>query len=115
MTKPIHETADIARFIIAALDTYDDVMENQKIGLADIPSFLKLMGPAEAALKNIQNVPAEILDLTPDEFDKLVAEIRPALTRLPDDLAEEVADEVLTIIKSVVAISNIIRFQSDKA
>jgi hypothetical protein len=107
--KPINETADIARFIIAALAAYDDIMDNDKIGLADIPDFLKLMGPAEAALKGIQEVPAEILDLTTQEFDQLVAEIRPALVRLPDDVAEEVADEVLTIVKSVVAISNIIR------
>ena len=109
MSKPIHETADIARFIIAALNAYDEVMDNGKIGLADIPDFLKLMGPAEAALKGIQEVPAEVLDLTVAEFDQLVAEIRPALARLSDDVAEEVADEVLTIVKSVVAISNIIR------
>jgi hypothetical protein len=109
MSKPINETADIARFIIAALDTYDDVMKDKKVGIADVPALLRLMKPAEAALLNIKDVPAEVLDLTPEEFDKLVGEIRPALTRLPDDVATDVTNEVLTIIRSVVAISTILR------
>jgi hypothetical protein len=103
----IKETKELVSFGLSAGVAIAKALEDGKFGVIDVIKFLPVLKAAKEAFQGVDQIPAELLDLSDIEKDELVQMVKSDFD-LPDDKVEamieagfEVALSVLQIVTSL--------------
>lgn len=106
---PIKETKEllVAGFQGAAI--FKSALADGKIGIGDIGLILPLIGVLNSAVDGIDQVPAELADLSEGEYDELVEAARPYIVDLAPEQIQAVIFEVLAIVKGLLGLFKLLK------
>jgi len=86
----IKETKELVAFSMALVKTAVEVAADGKVGLSDLVTLVGALKDAPDALVGIDQIPAELSDLSPEEVTELVAFIKEKFDLADDELEAKI-------------------------
>lgn len=100
----INESKDLVRFGLLCGKAAAKALEDGKISIFDLRHLVPLLQPLAHAIDGIEQVPAEIRDLSPEEFQELLQTISDEF-ELRDERLEEQIQAALTVAKNIAQLA----------
>ena len=101
MAYGIKETKEAVLFGFVLASALKESLKDGRVGIGDLPKVFRVLQAAPEALANLSKVPAELSDLTSEEYDELVSAVEPYLEGLVGDEVQTVIILALDTIKKV--------------
>jgi hypothetical protein len=101
MTIGIQNLRELLSFIIAVICAAADAAADGKIQVSDLFKFFSALKKAPAALKGLNEMKAEIEDITPAEKEELCLQLAKELD-LDNDVIEAYIEQALSLALSLI-------------